>query len=242
MSNKDILKSWYSAVVAKEQAPEETVNTAQQHSAKSFGERLLMLIRQNNIVYKDVADVLNVSITTVGNWTKPNVKITDENLYALADYFDVSYIWMRYGNKAREDAARYLGVSLDSINGIKSDEIIFKNKIIRAFLDMTNDEVYFIAENDEQFINFSQSVLDNTGYSAKELMTMAPYDIKPNLSKERYREMCDAVTETDPISFNVDHIRRDSSIYNIDMKFRKVESSTGNVYIAIGRAKHDKKI
>lgn len=66
-----------------------------------FSERLKHLLKQKNLVLADVARAVNLSITSVHRWTRGG-EIEYENLRALADFLEVNWIWLRYGDAAIE--------------------------------------------------------------------------------------------------------------------------------------------
>jgi len=203
---------------------------------RSFGERLLILIRETpGVTNKVVAKYMCVSETAVGNWTKGG-GITDANMFRLARFFNVHWILLRFGSEKMEEVRNEMREESNEEFKIgESELILLRDKIIQGFMDMTDDEVYLISEKSHTFVHVSTSALKNTGYAEKEILNMTPYDIKPDLDKETYIEMCRVVSEHDSISFNTKHLRRDKNQYNVNIQFRKIVSSLGNLYIAVGK-------
>ena len=68
-------------------------------NARTFGDRLILLMRRDNYTNKALGDKIGVSGQSVGKW-KTNGNIEFEKLTALADVFKVNWIWLRYGEEA----------------------------------------------------------------------------------------------------------------------------------------------
>lgn len=64
-----------------------------------FGERLKSLLKQKKLTQAQVAAAINTSVPSVNRWTKGG-EIEYPNLRALADYLEVNWIWLRYGDEA----------------------------------------------------------------------------------------------------------------------------------------------
>jgi PAS domain S-box-containing protein len=64
-----------------------------------FGDRLKALLKQKGLTQAQVAKAVNTSVPSVSRWTKGG-EIEYDNLRVLADYLDVNWIWLRYGDEA----------------------------------------------------------------------------------------------------------------------------------------------
>lgn len=71
--------------------------------ANSFAFRLKELLEHNRLSLQAVASALGISRTAVHKWTRGG-EIDEANLRRLADLLRVNWIWLRYGEQAREDA------------------------------------------------------------------------------------------------------------------------------------------
>ncbi|MDD1781115.1 PAS domain S-box protein [Enterovibrio sp. ZSDZ35] len=67
----------------------------------NFGERLKSLLRKQKKTQAQVAHAIGTSIPSVNRWTKGG-QIEYSNLRSLAQYLDVNWIWLRYGDEAIE--------------------------------------------------------------------------------------------------------------------------------------------
>lgn len=78
----------------------------------TFSSRLKNLFDQKQLSLVEVAQAINISAPSVHRWTRGG-EIEYENLRALANYLEVNWIWLRYGDEAIEGLK-------DSINNGKS--------------------------------------------------------------------------------------------------------------------------
>lgn len=64
-----------------------------------FGDRLKELIKQKQLTQAQVAQAVNTSVPSVNRWTKGG-EIEYDNLRTLADFLEVNWVWLRYGDEA----------------------------------------------------------------------------------------------------------------------------------------------
>ena len=55
-----------------------------------FAVRLSELLKENNISKRKLAKAINVSATSISDWSTGKVQPTAENIYLVAEYFQVS--------------------------------------------------------------------------------------------------------------------------------------------------------
>ncbi len=82
----------------------------------TFSMRLKALLEQKQLTLAEVARAINMSSPSVHRWTRGG-EIDYENLRGLADYLNVNWIWLRYGDEAIEELKE-----TRSANGLVSDE------------------------------------------------------------------------------------------------------------------------
>lgn len=70
--------------------------------AEDFAARLKALMRERRVTLKQAADATGKSISAVQKWTTGG-DITYEALRKLADFMEVSWLWLRYGEEALND-------------------------------------------------------------------------------------------------------------------------------------------
>lgn len=64
-----------------------------------FGDRLKELIKQKQLTQAQVAQAVSTSVPSVNRWTKGG-EIEYDNLRTLADFLEVNWVWLRYGDEA----------------------------------------------------------------------------------------------------------------------------------------------
>lgn len=64
-----------------------------------FGDRLKDLLKQKGLTQSQVATAAGTSIPSVNRWTRGG-EIEYDHLRTLADYLEVNWVWLRYGNEA----------------------------------------------------------------------------------------------------------------------------------------------
>ncbi|HHC6517200.1 TPA: XRE family transcriptional regulator [Vibrio parahaemolyticus] len=63
----------------------------------ALGQRIERLRTERKLTKKSLAKILNVSGTTIGQWEKGEIIPRDDKIERLAQYFDVSFEWLRVG-------------------------------------------------------------------------------------------------------------------------------------------------
>lgn len=69
------------------------------NSTNGFAERLLALMQEKELTLAQIAHAVAKSPPSVHRWTKGG-EIDYENLRALADFLNVNWVWLRYGDDA----------------------------------------------------------------------------------------------------------------------------------------------
>ena len=72
-----------------------------------FADRLKALLKQKQLTLAQVAKGVGTSIPSVHRWSNGG-EIEYENLRALADFLEVNWIWLRYGDDALASAQEAL--------------------------------------------------------------------------------------------------------------------------------------
>ncbi|MEX0929794.1 MAG: histidine kinase dimerization/phosphoacceptor domain -containing protein, partial [Balneolales bacterium] len=77
----------------------------------------------------------------------------------------------------------------------------------------------------------------NLGYSAEELMKMKAYDIKPEFTEAKLREVLKPLAngEREKIMLQTAHQRNDGSVYQAEVNMQLIEQEQERVFIAIAR-------
>lgn len=116
-----------------------------------FGERLKQLLKQKELTQAQVANAVGTSVPSVNRWTKGG-EIEYENLRSLANFLDVNWVWLRYGDEAIE--------SLRSISPENDTMTDMRREYLNQILD--NETRMKTALEMAQIVNWEWNVLTGT--------------------------------------------------------------------------------
>ncbi|MBN47785.1 MULTISPECIES: PAS domain S-box protein [unclassified Methylophaga] len=116
-----------------------------------FGERLKVLLKQKSLTQAQVANAVDTSVPSVNRWTKGG-EIEYENLRSLADFLEVNWVWLRYGDEAIESLQ-----SAEPENGAMKD---LRREYLNQILE--NETRMKAALEMAQIINWEWNVLTGT--------------------------------------------------------------------------------
>lgn len=101
---------------------------------------------------------------------------------------------------------------------LKQSEKNFKELYINSI-----DEVYLVDFNSFKIISVNSTVLNELGYSEAELKEMTVFDIANNKGHvKETKEKVSTLKFNETLNFRTSHIRKDGSIYPIEIKVKKI--------------------
>ena len=102
-------------------------------------------------------------------------------------------------------------------------------------LDSSLNEIYVFNAATLRFTHVNHGARHNLGYSMEELQAMAPWDIKPDYSREAFEALLEPLRngETDRLLFETVHQRKDGSRYPIEVRLQLSRTEDPPVFIAI---------
>lgn len=117
-----------------------------------FSDRLRTLIDQKELTLAQVAQAIGTTPPSVHRWTKGG-EIEYENLLALANYLEVNWIWLRYGDEAIRSASGAVAESEAETDLRREylDQIMENEARMRTALEMA------------QIVNWEWNTLTGTG-------------------------------------------------------------------------------
>ncbi len=97
------------------------------------------------------------------------------------------------------------------------------------------DELFIFREDNLKFILASKGALNNLGYTAEELVSMTPVDIKPELDEQQFEALIAPLRkgEQELLVFETVHQRKDGSLYNVEIRLQLAAEESSPVFIAI---------
>lgn len=104
----------------------------------------------------------------------------------------------------------------------------------RIFEESLN-EIYVFDAQSLVFTNVNKSAQHNTGYSIDDFKKMTPLDIKPELGYPKFGKLIAPLlkNETDKITFETVHRRKDGSEYPVEVHLQLSAMGESKVYVAI---------
>ncbi len=102
-------------------------------------------------------------------------------------------------------------------------------------LELAFDEIYIFDAANLRFLEVSRGALENLGYTMDEMHGLTPLDLKPDLSREKWRQLTAPLQSGARrlVVFQTRHRRRDGSLYPVEVRLQLAREETPPVYIAI---------
>ena len=130
----------------------------------------------------------------------------------------------------------FVGIIRDITERKKSQQDLYQ---IKTTLDQTLDCVFMFDAETLNFIYVNQGALQQVGYSYDELMTMHPYDIKPEVSKEGFDNIIAPLVSGDTVSINFETLHQNKNGTKIPveifLQFLPADEATVAHFVAIVR-------
>lgn len=119
--------------------------------SNGFGDRLKEIIKQKQLTQAQVAQAVSTSVPSVNRWTKGG-EIEYDNLRTLADFLEVNWVWLRYGDEAIQSLQQTLPEN-DTVTDMRREylnQILDNEARMKSALEMA------------QIINWEWNVLTGT--------------------------------------------------------------------------------
>jgi len=190
-------------------------------------------------------DYLNPDTVTMGSWVHPDDKegqwdrvqaaLTARQPYELLFRIikrDGSTHWVREVGQgvfnARGELIYLQGHVTDASRLVAANEDLQRQRTaLEGFmrtLDLTQDAVFMFDAETLEFIYVNQGAASQMGYSREELLTLHPYDIKPQFPEARFRKLIEPLHkgERDRIVFETLHRARDEHDLQVEVSLQYV--------------------
>ncbi len=115
---------------------------------------------------------------------------------------------------------------------------MFENEIsverLGRMVEESASEVYLFSADDFRFVLGNRGARDNLGYSLAELRDLTPWDIKPEIPRDRFLKLVEPlVSRTEErLDFQTVHQRKDGSCYPVAVRLQLIESEGRALYYA----------
>ncbi|MFN2348346.1 MAG: EAL domain-containing protein [Thioalkalivibrio sp.] len=190
-------------------------------------------------------DFLNPEVVTMASWFHPEdrervwrevqVALTSRSPYTLSFRIiarDGTQRWVQErGQGIYDERGRLLylqGHISDASKLVAINETLLQERAalegFQRTLDMTQDAVFIFDAETLEFTYVNQGAATQMGYSHEELLTLHPYDIKPQFSEARFRKMIEPLHkgERDRLVFETLHRARDDHDIQVEVSLQYV--------------------
>ena len=103
-----------------------------------------------------------------------------------------------------------------------------------TILENLINEVYIFDSKNLNFVYLNNSAIDNIGYTMNELKILTPLDIKPEITREKFKSILEPLNnDLDKVTFSTIHQRKDATRYPVDMYIQKTAFDDIDAYVAV---------
>ncbi|MCA0154115.1 sensor histidine kinase [Winogradskyella vincentii] len=127
----------------------------------------------------------------------------------------------------------YIGIQNDVTERVKSEQ---ERSHFATIFNESLNEIYVFDAKTLLFLSANTGALKNLGYSEDELKKMTPFDLKNEVDEESYRKAYfDPLTTkaTEKVEYETIHVRKDGSIYPVNVHLQLSYLSGKPVLVAI---------
>ena len=176
---------------------------------ENLKDRLFQLYISNNsktIFYLFLENVFATNIKQTSELTLSTN--TDKQIY-----IDLSGIVSENGEKCFVTA-----IDITERKRINESLVLF-----RTLIDKSNDVIEVIDTETARFIDVNEKACTELGYSRSELLSMKVFDIDPNLTPEIFHKLIQQSRQSDSLTLEVFHQRKDGSIFPAEVNITNVK-------------------
>ena len=127
---------------------------------------------------------------------------------------------------------QYLAINFDITERKKVEE---EKTRFQETLENSLNEVYMFDYETYKFIYVNKGAIQNLGYSKEEIKELTPLDLKANHTASTFNELLAPLhnNEKSKVVFFTNHIRKDGSIYPVEVHITLVDEANHKNFIAI---------
>ncbi|MFV1992977.1 MAG: PAS domain S-box protein, partial [Acidiferrobacterales bacterium] len=102
-------------------------------------------------------------------------------------------------------------------------------------LDNSSNEIYIFDVEDMHFTLVNKGALQNLGYTMQEMERLTPADLKPDYTKESFKELIEPLLkgEQEEIIFQTRHMRKNGTVYPVEVRLQLSRHETPPVFVTI---------
>ncbi|MBI3779365.1 MAG: PAS domain S-box protein [Gammaproteobacteria bacterium] len=125
-----------------------------------------------------------------------------------------------------------LFVLLDVTERKRAEDMLSR---LGRILDASSNEIYVFDANTLRFTQVNQGARRNLGYTAEELRTLTPLDLKPQLTRDSFEALLAPLRsgQEEQTAFVTTHRRKDGSTYPVEVQLHLSRSEHPPVFVAV---------
>lgn len=125
-----------------------------------------------------------------------------------------------------------VGTLQDVTDQVRADSLTHR---FGRILDNSLSEIFVFDANTYRFLQVNNGAQANLGYTLEELRTLHPWDIKPGLSEDEFRNIVLPLREglLDVLAFETVHQRKDGTRYPADVQLQLFKNEQPPVFVAV---------
>lgn len=110
-------------------------------------------------------------------------------------------------------------------------------------MNQSSNEIYFFDAETLQFVNVNDGALRNLGYTAREALSLHPYDIKPEFDEKSFRKTTDPLLrgEKEQLVFQTHHRCKDGSTYPVEVNLQISGDTEHRLFFAVAQDLSERK-
>jgi len=125
-----------------------------------------------------------------------------------------------------------LEVLVDLTERRKAEDMLAR---LGRILDESTNEIYVFDADTLHFVQVNDGGQRNLGYTAEELKTLTPLDLKPKFTKQSFESLIAPLRrgETRALVFETAHKRKDGRLYPVEVRLQLSQTESPPVFVAI---------
>lgn len=140
-----------------------------------------------------------------------------------------------------EDGSRYKITTVTDVTELRAAQRLVSR--FGRIMERSYDEIYVFSAEDYRFLQVNETVIQNSGYSRQELLTMTPMELNPDLTAELMERSVGPLRdgEKDIRIFEAMQQRKDGTRYPVDVRLQLMGEEKPPVFVAIVQDSSERK-
>jgi len=195
------------------------------NSAKDVAGKNVRNLIAKNMNGKQFKELWNTLIA--GNIWRGEIQNTNKYGEVIWESATLSSVRSMAGN-----IINYLAVMEDITERKKFEEMAFG---LNDLIEKSSNEIYFFDSTELKFLHANKRALNNLGYGLKDLKKITPVDIKPQFTKNKFKQMLKPLFDGEKklLKFNTVHKRIDNTEYPVEVLLNITKYNSKPTYVAM---------